>query len=311
MKYLKLLQTNEIYTLMMLLFYTILALIFNLQIKNFYELLIFNFSVSALIIYIASLSLKFTDSRKYKLFRTLYIVPIVFSIYTQVQVYIPFVNPSMFDAVLANWDRIIFGINPTDWIYQFANPYLTEWLQFAYMTYYIIPIILGVELIMSRRENDFDYLIRNVVLAFYLSYIAYLFMPAIGPRFTLHDFAILNIELPGVFATDFFRNIVNAGGGAPAGIANPAQFVNRDCMPSGHTWITIVNMYIAFKLSSKYRYLILLFGVSLIIATIYLRYHYVVDLLAGAVLAVCSLKVEPIFQKWTQSLMANFQEKSN
>jgi len=298
MKYLKLLQTNEIYTILMLSFYTILAFIFNIKIDNFYQLLAFNFSVMALVIYISSLSIKFGELKKYKLFRTLYLVPIVFAIYSQVQVYIPFLNPYMYDSVLAQWDKAIFSVNPTEWIYQFSNPILTEWLQFSYMTYYVMPLILGLEFIFGNKENEFDYLIRNVVLAFYLSYIAYLFMPAIGPRFSLHNFETLNLELPGILLTDFFRNVVNSGGGAPTGIENPAQFVNRDCMPSGHTWITIVNMYVAFKFNSKYKYIILLFGLSLILATVYLRYHYVVDLIVGAILAFASLKIEPIIGKW-------------
>ncbi len=282
----------------MLSFYTILAFIFNIKIDNFYQLLAFNFSVMALVIYISSLSIKFGDLKKYKLFRTLYLVPIVFAIYSQVQVYIPFLNPYMYDQVLAQWDKAIFSVNPTEWIYQFSNPILTEWLQFSYMTYYAMPLILGLEFIFSIKENEFDYLIRNVVLAFYLSYIAYLFMPAIGPRFSLHNFETLNLELPGILLTDFFRNVVNTGGGVPKGIENPAMFINRDCMPSGHTWITIVNMYVAFKFNSKYKYIILLFGLSLILATVYLRYHYVVDLIAGAILAFASLKIEPIIGKW-------------
>lgn len=298
MKYIKLLQTNEIYTIMMLIFYTILAFIFNIKIDSFYQLLVFNFAVIAIVIFVSSLSSKYGDLKKFKIFRSLYIVPIVFSIYTQVQVYIPFLNPHMYDQVLAGWDRAIFGVNPTEWLHQFSNPILTEWLQFAYMTYYFMPIVVGVEFIMKNREEEFDYLIRNVVLAFYLSYIAYLFMPAIGPRFILHDFASLNLELPGILLTEFFRNIVNAGGGAPPGIENPAQFVNRDCMPSGHTWITIVNMYVAFKFNSKYKYIVLIFGLSLIAATVYLRYHYVVDLIVGAILAYVSIKIEPIIGNW-------------
>jgi len=122
MKYLKLLQTNEIYTIIMLSFYTILAFIFNIKIDSFYQLLAFNFSVIALVIYISSLSIKFGDLKKYKLFRTLYLVPIVFAIYSQVQVYIPFLNPYMYDEVLAQWDKAIFSVNPTEWIYQFSNP---------------------------------------------------------------------------------------------------------------------------------------------------------------------------------------------
>ena len=106
--------------------------------------------------------------------------------------------------------------------------------------------------------------------------------------------------MPGVLLREFFRNVVNIGGGVPPGALNPADFVNKDCMPSGHTWITIVNIYMSFKLNSKFKYFILFIGLSLILATVYLRYHYVVDLIAGAILAIISIKTEPYLNKYIQ-----------
>jgi hypothetical protein len=67
----------------------------------------------------------------------------------------------MYDSVLAQWDKTIFSVNPTEWIYQFSNPILTEWLQFSYMTYYVMPLILGLEFIFGNKENEFDYLIAD------------------------------------------------------------------------------------------------------------------------------------------------------
>jgi membrane-associated phospholipid phosphatase len=112
---------------------------------------------------------------------------------------------------------------------------------------------------------------------------------------------MLSKELPGLWLTEFFRNIVNVGGGIIPGTAYPAEFVYRDCMPSGHTLNTIVNIYMAYKFRSKFRYMIYIFGSSLIFATIYLRYHYVVDVIAGMFCAYLVIKVEPRIGKWLKA----------
>jgi membrane-associated phospholipid phosphatase len=57
--------------------------------------------------------------------------------------------------------------------------------------------------------------------------------------------------------------------------------------------MTLMNMIIAFKLRSSLRWIFFFMGISLIFATIYLRYHYVVDVLFGIVFAFLALWLEP------------------
>ncbi len=121
-------------------------------------------------------------------------------------------------------------------------------------------------------------------------------MPAIGPRFTLYEFSELNAHIPGVFITDFLRDFINSGGGIPADSLNPAMDVNRDCMPSGHTMMTLLNIILAFRFRSKLRYAFLIIGSGLIISTLYLRYHYGVDVIAGIGCALISLYLEPFIR---------------
>jgi membrane-associated phospholipid phosphatase len=221
------------------------------------------------------------------------VIPIVYLIYSQVQVYISVINPHDYDEVLKQWDYAIFGVNPTEWISVIASPILTEYLQICYYLFFWIPIVLGIELHKRKDSARFDEFVRMVMFSFYLSYICYLAMPAIGPRFSVHEFNSIATELPGLFFTDSIRNFVNQGGGITDPTIAAAIQVNRDCMPSGHTWITLVTMILAFKYKSKFKYPLLVIGSSLIFATIYLRYHYVVDVLAGSLLAVFSVWVEP------------------
>jgi membrane-associated phospholipid phosphatase len=98
-----------------------------------------------------------------------------------------------------------------------------------------------------------------------------------------------------VFLTESARNLVNAGASVLPETPNPAEVVNRDCMPSGHTMMTLMTMIMAFSMRSGLRWYYLVLGSSLIFATVYLRYHYVVDVLAGMLWAMAVLAaIEPL-----------------
>ncbi len=228
-----------------------------------------------------------------RLLHWLYLPPVIYLMYQQVHAYIPVVNPQLYDELLIAWDYALFGTHPTHWIARFAHPLLTEYLQTTYMLFYFLPLIHAAELFTRGRLKAVSVLARSMALGFYVSYLCYFALPAIGPRFTLHDFHQLDAELPGLYLTPVWRAYVNAGGGIPDGVPNPEDWVHRDCMPSGHTMMTLINTVLAFRFRSRTRWLLAGLGGSLIVATVYLRYHYVVDLIAGALCALCILWLEP------------------
>lgn len=262
-------------------------------------LLIITSNIGILAIIAFTSTNKFAEILKSRLLlvKLLYILPIVFIIYDQTQIFIRIINPHLYDNLLIQWDLYIFGFNPNDAIEILYNPWLTEFLQFSYMTFFLMPVAHCVEMYLSKRYDEFDSVARLIAFAFFFSYLLYYFMPAIGPRFTLYDFQNLSLEIPGVWLADTFRHIINSGGGIINNAINPALLVNRDCMPSGHTMMTIANLYLAWKNRSKLRFLFYILGVSLIFSTVYLRYHYVIDLFAGAFFAIVAIFLEPKVNK--------------
>lgn len=292
-KIIHVLTISDAYILGMLIIYTMLSLIFWEQLQtpilNFLSYIV----IATGVIVFAIVSSKYKGGKVFTLVRRLYVIPIVFFIYSNIHLYIPLVNPHDYDTTLIAWDLAIFGVNPTEWIGKLANPLLTEYLQFAYMMFYVLPFILGVEFTLRESDDRFFEFARIVIFGFFFSYILYFFMPAIGPRFTIHDFSMINTELPGLFLTNFFRDLVNAGGGVMPDTVNPAEIVNRDCMPSGHTMMTLITILIAFKFKSKYKWIVAVIGFSLIFSTVYLRYHYVVDVVAGIAFALLTMWLEP------------------
>jgi membrane-associated phospholipid phosphatase len=193
-----------------------------------------------------------------------------------------------FDRLLITADRWLFGTDPTVWLARFAHPFLTELLQIAYALFYIYFIIVGLELYRKSDGHLFSYFRFTVVYGFLVSYIGYFFLPAAGPRFTLHNFSNMDSELPGLLFTPFLRRFVNFFESIPANV--PSEIAHaaaqRDVFPSGHTMITLMVIFLAYHYRLKVRHSILMAGLLLIFATVYLRYHYLIDDIAGAILAL-------------------------
>jgi membrane-associated phospholipid phosphatase len=197
-----------------------------------------------------------------------------------------------YDALLIAIDRYLFQVNPTEWLARFSNPLLTEILQAAYSVFYLFFIVVGIELYRRHDKSGFYNFRFTVVYGFFLSYLGYFLLPAIGPRFTLHDFSGINTDLPGILFTPALRWFINIFESIHAGMSNTVAIANaqRDVFPSGHAMLTLVVMVMAHRAGLKTRACVLVMGMLLIIATVYLRYHYVIDVIAGIPLALLCLK---------------------
>lgn len=214
--------------------------------------------------------------------------PLVVFTYKQIYFLIgPIHNGRDYDRLLIAADRWLFGADPTVWLARFSTPWLTEALQIAYSLFYVFFIAVGLELYQKNSLRLFRQFSFAIVYGFFISYLGYFFLPAIGPRFTLHDFSQINADLPGLFLTPVLRRFLDFFESIPPGVANSIAMAKaqRDVFPSGHVMMTLVSVALAFKYKAKIRYLVLVLGMLLIFATVYLRYHYVIDILAGAFLA--------------------------
>lgn len=232
-----------------------------------------------------------------------YIAPLILLTFKQLWYMVKPIRKVDYDELFIQIDRWIFGTDPTHFLYQYSHPVVTEILQIAYNSFYLLPIILGISLLKHKKLLALDFAVFSIIYGFYLSYLGYFTLPGIGPRFTLHDFSTINEQLPGLFLTNFLREIVNTGESIPSGTLNPEVVVQRDIFPSGHTMITLIVMYLSIKLKSKTKYFIIPTGILLIFATVYLWYHYVIDLIAGAIFMVFSMwSGYKIFNWWQRKI---------
>jgi membrane-associated phospholipid phosphatase len=232
---------------------------------------------------------------------TWYPVPTIFLVFKEVYVIIQTIGRKDVDSWFIGFDHAMFGVNPTEWIGRFASPFLTEILQIAYVSYYLILLTVGIELYLKREQEKFSFVVFAIVYGFFLSYLGYIAFPAVGPRFTLHSFGSLNQELPGMLFTNALRDFLNAGESIGSNAVNALAVAQRDAFPSGHTEMTLIALYFAGKYRLRSRYVLYAAGTLLIISTVYLRYHYVVDLLAGAALMAFVVMTAPKLFDWWQN----------
>lgn len=190
---------------------------------------------------------------------------------------IPHVRPVTYDQELIRIDHALFGVHPTVWMERLVSPVLTAVLQFAYISYYFIPVALGVTLIAHGRRAEFEEALFGIILCFYLSYLGYLLVPAVGPRFALQ-----HLQTSGLQAGPFITSLQE--------ILNRLEHNKTDAFPSGHTAIALVSLMYAWKLREKLLFRLLVPVVlALLVSTVYLRYHYVIDVIAGIALAAMTM----------------------
>jgi membrane-associated phospholipid phosphatase len=278
---------------------SLINLVFACRIPHWWLFILINCSVTLTIVMLAYFR-HATTSRLLNYLHDWYVAPTVFFTFKEIYFMLgPIHGGRDYDAWLIAVDRWLFGVDPTAWLTQLANPFLTEVLQIAYTLFYFLFLLVGYELYRRHNPDLFHRFMFTCVYGFFLSYIGYFLLPAIGPRFTLHDFSALDRELPGLWLTPYLRWFVNAGESIPMGVPNAVAIAEtqRDVFPSGHTMMTLVLMDISFHARLKARWFVAVVGSLLIVATVYQRYHYVVDLIAGALFMVLCVQTAPWLYK--------------
>lgn len=297
-RFVKALSSTDLVVIFFYIFMIVLNLVYYASIDKWYILAALDILIIAIVFYIANKE-KVTENKTWINIHSYYVIPLIFLSFKEVYILLEAIHHFDYDYLLISADRFLFGTDPTHFLYQIANPVLTEILQIAYGTFFFLPIILGVEYQLKNDYQSFNFIIFLIVLGFFLSYVGYFILPAVGPRFTLHDFSETNTDLPGIFFTNILREIVNYGESIPHGTPNPIDLVQRDVFPSGHTQMTLLVMYLAVKLKSNKKWFFIIDGTLLIFSTVYLRYHYVTDLLGGLVFMLITISIaKPLYNWW-------------
>lgn len=211
-------------------------------------------------------------------------VPLVF---TQVGILIGAVRNADYAATLECLDRkLFFGTNPLEALERWSHPLVTELMQWAYTSYLLLPI--GLVLLMAWKGTG-PVISRSLFAllgVMYLSYVGYFLVPASGPNIHNNlgplgpvDFPIMPLyrfesALPGTWLTAPLREWMFL-----------AELTKKDCFPSGHVAVAVVCWVLARRIDRRFGFAFALLAAGVTLSTVYLRYHYVVDVIAGVLLA--------------------------
>jgi membrane-associated phospholipid phosphatase len=192
------------------------------------------------------------------------------------------------DDLLIAADRALLGVDVTVWLERFARPFLNDFFFLSYTTYYFLALALGI-LLYLRNLTTLRRYIFTLTFCYLVSYAGYFALPALGPRYALAERQSVSLE-----TTLISRTIAET--------LNRLEHTKFDVFPSGHTMIAVTVLLVAWRRARDAFWYFLPVALCLIASTVYCRYHYVIDLLAGAALAFASVPTgDWIYDRWVSA----------
>ncbi len=212
----------------------------------------------------------------------------VFISYFQLRWILPTVTTRSLDGDLHAFDLAVFGVEPAVAWDRFVTPVTTEWFAFFYFGYFFV---MGAHIFPFLFLGKDDLLMRHFGLGIFFQFCAthllYMVVPGFGPYKVLTFVHALD---GGTFRDLVMSSVHSAG-------------AQKDIFPSLHTgaptFLTVFSFLHRDRAPFKYTWPILAFVVSqIIIATMFLRWHWLVDIVAGFSLATTNAIVSRAIVRW-------------
>jgi len=176
--------------------------------------------------------------------------------------------PSLADDALVAIDRWMLGTDAGLVAERFAHPVLTRLMGWAYAAQLaVLPLMALAFYLQGWRARSQRVALALLVICA-LGLCGYFLVPTVGPY--VHQAKLFRGRLPGAPASEGVMAFIDG-----------ARGVARDCFPSLHVGYVVIA---ALFLRESNRWIFrayLPFGLLVVLSTVYLRVHYLIDLLAG------------------------------
>ena len=251
------------------------GLVYRDQIVGSMHLLTVSMSMLALVLVVPQITIRL-GKRLHQLGRITLSIVSAWAGYERAAQFVESFRATSYETQMILADRLLFGGNPSEWTEPLINPVLTEYLQLVYLSYFPMMLLVALALFVGRKNRTFFRYLVAMNLAMISTHVFYVLVPVRSPFLIADDpeYASLiayTVPLQGLWWTDGLRQHLL-----------DATSMRYDCFPSGHTMHSILAMYFGWKTNSVVRTILVIIGVSIIFSTIYLRYHYAIDLVVGA-----------------------------
>lgn len=191
--------------------------------------------------------------------------------------FLPAVNPGSLDQQLYQLDLNWFGFEPAMAMDRFVNAHTTEWFSFFYFSYFpllaahLFPLLFG-----CRDERRLCEFATGMILISLIGHSLYMLVPGYGPYHAMPE--LFQNAFPSGFWRDLVLSTVATGG------------AQKDIFPSLHTAFPLFLLFYGLRHRHVpvHRYSVGLVGfiaLNIIVSTMFLRWHYLIDVVAGIALA--------------------------
>jgi len=201
-------------------------------------------------------------------------VPVAGS-YLEMRALLPALDLQLVDQTLLGIDRALFGETPAQLLSIFNRTGVVEWFSFFYYSYFVWLAVLLVPTLLFDRGRRMQELLFGAMIVACVGHIGYTLVPGVGPWGALH----FDEPLRGGFWWAQVNAVVSSAG------------AQMDIFPSLHTAFSVYFALHAFghrerRLNRWLWPVLAFFALNIVAATLILRWHYGIDLVAGIALAV-------------------------
>jgi membrane-associated phospholipid phosphatase len=209
-----------------------------------------------------------------------------------------------YEVWLSSLDHKVFGNDLSVQLASWATPARTEVIQIAYSSFYEVIMVPTIYFIAKKKWKALSVTFATLASAHFILVGLNLLVPARWPGM-LHNFPelqhIMHYEQPiqGLRFTHSLRQTLEQ-----------STTMMWDSFPSGHTCLSLCMLIIMWRDARVLFWIFLPLVLTIVFSTAYLRYHYGVDLIAGAMLAIGMSFAIPHWDRKWEPLLAGWLSPS-
>lgn len=211
---------------------------------------------------------------------------LTYAAFRNLKSFVPFVNTNNWDAQLRDIDQFLwFGNDPavvlhdlfgTGWAAHFFSGVYFVWIA-------LVPVSIAIALVWTRRTTAGSWYVTAVAFDWMLGAAVYLMVPSSGPVYTAAQSGQFD-ALPRTYNTQLAETLLRDRETVTADVFGSGTLQTIAAFPSLHVGI-MVTICLVVQYVGLARWIRVVSWVFLgltILATLYLGWHYFVDVLAGA-----------------------------
>ena len=190
------------------------------------------------------------------------------------------------DPALGRLEALLFGGQPVfTWSKAWREPFVSELLHACYVSYYLLiyvpPVLLylgwtGTRLAPARREDGFHETVLALTISFLTCFLVFVVLPVQGPRYLGVPEGVPE-GVPDGPVRGLALTILETGSSRGA------------AFPSSHVAVAVTQTLAALRYQPRVGLATMVLTVGLAAGAVYGGFHYLLDVLAGAVVGMLAL----------------------